>query len=459
MRVAAMLEALRVPDFRLLWAGGLVSALGSWLLTIAVPAHVLLATGSLRATGLTVAAEYVPLLMLGPVAGVVADRLDRRLLMIAADLFCAGSVASMLLGLPASRYWVLYVALIAENSGSVLHTPALLARTPAIVGTGRLLTSANSLNALSNGVVRLIGGPVGGILLAVYGIRWLICADAASYLASAGAIALTARSGGRNARRGGPTVASVGRDLIDGIRTLRDQPVARVLLPVTTLFLAANASLSAVLIAFGVERLGGSEQTGFLLLCLGAGYLLGAPLIRVLLDRVRPRLLVTWSLAGTGAAYFLLFTSSSPGPALPAAAAVGLFGSMSLVVCQTTVQRVIPNAALGRVTAFFLTAEAAATLAGAIYGPFLAQLAQFTGVATVACVSTLSAAALAYVLIPSHVNPRESASPPDSVTVRLGGHAPPARGRPDGPGGRAQRGPWPGGRHPHTPRRQQRGLR
>lgn len=72
-----MFQALRVRDSRLLWAGDLVSDLGSWLLVLAVPAHVFLVTGSLRATGLTLAAEYLPILLLGPVAGVIADRCDR----------------------------------------------------------------------------------------------------------------------------------------------------------------------------------------------------------------------------------------------------------------------------------------------------------------------------------------------------------------------------------------------
>jgi hypothetical protein len=83
--------------------------------------------------------------------------------------------------------------------------------------------------------------------------------------------------------------------------------------------------------------------------------------------------LLTASLAGTAAAYFLLFTSSSLATALPAAAAVGMFGSMSGVIPQTAVQRVIPNAVLGRVSAVFLTGEAAATLVGALAGPFVAR--------------------------------------------------------------------------------------
>src|SRR5215471_12000640 len=393
-----MLQALRIPDFRLLWASSLVSSFGSWLLVLAIPAHVLMATGSLRDTGLTLAAQYLPLLLLGPVAGVFADRWDRRRLMIATNLFCAGAVAVMLLGTSPGRYWVLYAALIAENSGTVLYAPALQARTPAIVGTGPLLSSANSLTSASGGIVRLIGGPLGGVLLTVCGINWLICADALSYLLSAAAMFMTSRSGGHADRK--TAISGVARDLIEGTRVLRYQPTARALLPVTVIFLAANASLSAVLIPLGIWRLGGSEHTGFLFSCLGAGFLLGAPAIRVLLDRTQPRNLLTATLTATAGAYLLLFTSSSLATALPAAVAVGMFGSMSLLIPQTAIQRVIPNAILGRVSAVFLTGEAAATLIGALTGPFLAQAAQLTAAAAAASLVTLSAAALARLNVP-----------------------------------------------------------
>ncbi len=394
-----MFQALRIPDFRLLWGGGLISSLGSWLLVLAVPAHVLAATGSLRDTGLTLAAEYLPQLALGPVAGAVADGWDRRRLMIGANLFCAGAVAVMLLGTSPGRYWVLYAALIAENTGTVLYAPAVQARTPAIVGTGALLSSANSLTSVSSGTVRLIGGPLGGVFLAFCGIRWLICADSFSYLLAAAAMFMTSPSGGRHRDRAA-VVSAVARDLIEGARALRAQPVARALLPVTAIFLTANASLSAVLIPFGVQRLGGIEHTGLLLSCLGAGFLLGAPVIRAFLDRAEPRNLLTASLTATAGAYFLLFTSTSLATALPAAAAVGMSGSMSLVVQQTTLQRVIRDAVLGRVSAVFLTGEAAATLIGSVAGPFLAQAAHLVAVATAASLVTLSAAALALLIVP-----------------------------------------------------------
>ena len=400
-----MFQALRIRDFRLVWGGGVISALGTWLLVLAIPAHVLLVTGSLRDTGLTLAAQYLPFLVLGPVAGVASDRWDRRRLMIATSLFRAGAVAVMLLGTSPSRYWVLYAALIAESSGGVLYVPAWQARTPAIVGTGTLLSSANSLNALADGAVRLIGGPLGGILLTAFGVRWLICVDALSYLVSAAASALTSRPAGKRADRKTTahqktTIGGAFRDLAEGGRVLRGQPMARALLLVTVIFLAANASLSAMLIPLGVRRLGGSEHTGLLLSALGVGFLLAAPLLRALLDRVQPRILLTACLTATAIGQFGLFTSTSLATAVPAAVAIGTFGSMSEVIPQTALQRVIPNAVLGRISAVFLTGEAAVSLIGAVAGPFLAQTVHLAGLAIVAGLVTLGAAALTRLIVP-----------------------------------------------------------
>jgi MFS family permease len=415
-----MFQALRIRDFRLLWGGSVISALGTWLLVLAIPAHVLLVTGSLRDTGLTLAAQYLPVLILGPVAGVLTDRWDRRRLMIATSLFRAGAVVAMLLGTAPGGYWVLYGALIAESGAAVLYIPAWQARTPAMVGTGTLLSSANSLNALAGGAVRLVGGPLGAVLLTAFGVRWLIGADALSYLASAAANALTSRPAAQTSRPAAQTsrraaqtsrppaepatrrstLGGAARDLAEGARVLRGQPVARALLPVTVIFLAANAALSAMLIPLGIRRLGGSENTGFVLSALGVGFLLAAPALRALLDRVQPRTLLTATLTATAAGQFLLFTSVSLATALPAAVTVGMFGSMSEVIPQTVMQRVIPNAVLGRISAVFLTGEAAVGLIGAVAGPVLAQAAHLAGLAATASLVTLAAAALTCLSVP-----------------------------------------------------------
>ncbi|MET7418972.1 MFS transporter [Dactylosporangium sp. NPDC005555] len=391
-----MLEALRVRDFRLLWVGRSVSLLGSWLLTVAVPAHVLQLTGSLMATGLTLAAEYLPVLLLGPLAGALSDRWDRRRVMLATDVFRACAVAGMLLVDSPGTVWLVYAALAAESTGSALFRPAAQAYVPAIVGTGTTLSSANALTAGTDGIVRLIGAPLGAVLLLTFGFPTLIWIDAATYLCSALAIFLTAHR---------PVLASSRRrlreDLLDGLRVVGGARLTRWLLVVSTTFALANGSLSALLIPLGVTELGGPRQAGLVVSALGAGFLLGAPLIRLLVDRIQPRQLYAGSLLCTAAGFLVLFTANSLPVALPAAAGIGVFGSLTWAVPQTTIQRHLPNAVLGRVTAVFLSGDALATLTGAVAGPAVAQAAGLTALALAACTVAVAAAALALVTLPT----------------------------------------------------------
>jgi len=120
----------------------------------------------------------------------------------------------------------------------------------------------------------------------------------------------------------------------------------------------------------------------------------------VLIERVQPKYLVASSQAATAVGFYLLFHSTSLPMAAPAAIGIGVFGSIALVTPQTVVQRVIPNVVLGRVSAAFFTAEALATLLGAALGPAIAQAGGPSTMAVIASAATVTAAALAYVLVP-----------------------------------------------------------
>jgi predicted MFS family arabinose efflux permease len=394
------LSVLAIRDFRLLWCAELISGMGSWLLVIAVPWHVYLMSRSLLAAGAVLAAQYAPPLVLAPVAGVLADRCDRRTLMVAAEVFSAAAVALLLAS--GHAYWITYLALAAESAGTVVFRPALRARVPAIVGTGPDLASAAALNAMTSGVVGLVGGPLGGLLLTFTGITPLILADVASYLVGAVLVLLTSRSTAPRARGRLGADANAGADAGSGWAAfragwsaLRAEPAVRALLPVNTLFLAANASLTALFTPFAVIRLGGTRQAGLLLLALSAGYLIGAPLIRALLATAPPPYLLAGSLAVTAITYSLMFGSSSLAQAAPSAFVMGMAGSMTLASIQTTIQRLIPDGLLGRVSAVFVGGEAAATLLGAATGPLIAQFAGIFAAAITASAVTLASAALA----------------------------------------------------------------
>lgn len=398
----SVLEALRISDFRYLWVARLISTTGSWLLVVAVPAYVYHLTGSLLATGLTMFAEYLPPLLFGPIAGVLTDRWDRRRVMVASDVFRAVVVAGMLFTTSEKTLWVIYLALIAESTGTVMFRPASQANTPAIVGTGSALSSANALNAFTDGTVRLIGPPAGAALFSFAGFGVLIWVDVASYLVSAAAVLMTARQNrsDRESATVRQSLADLAADLTVGIKLLGGEPVARALLPLTTVFLFANATLSALLVPFGVQRLGGTEQVSLVVSALGVGFLLGAVLIRWLVDRVQPRYLLATSQFATAVGFFVLFGSTSLVVALPAAVLIGVFGSMTLVTPQTALQRVVPNAVLGRISAIFFTGEALATLVGALVGPALADATSLRTTAVLASVVAAGGALVGLALLP-----------------------------------------------------------
>jgi MFS family permease len=428
-----MFAVLRIKDFRLLWFARVISSLGSWLLLIAVPAQVYRLTGSLMAAGLTLAAEFLPVLLFSQFAGVFVDRWNRRNTMVVADIARAAAVALLLLAQTPDRVWIVYVALALESTGSLFFRPAIQAHTPVVVGTGTDLTAANSLNALTDGVMRLVGGPLGAALMLALGFNALILIDVVSYVLSALTILLMARVAA-TAGKSAASVRQVVTDMVDGLRALSRQPIARALLPITIIFLASNASLSALLIPFGIVNWGGQQQVGLVVSGLGVGFLLGAPLLKLLADRVQPKYLLSVTLATTGVGFFLLFTSHTVVAAILAAVLIGTSGSMVLIVPGIALQRVMPNEVLGRVTAVFLGGEAVGTMIGAVTGPLVAEKAGVLTITVAACSAVAVAAALCLAILPRMdlPGPAGAAPPAEAAAAAAGGH---------GKGGDVEEGP------------------
>ncbi len=359
-----MLDVLRARGFAPLLAGNLVSSLGSWLLVVAVPYHVFRLTGSIGATGLTLAAESLPALLVGPVAGVFVDRWARRDVMIAADVVAAVALLGIPLADRPDRLGWLYAALVLENLALVFFRPAARALLPAIVGTGTRLAGANSLIAVNNGIIRLAGPPLGALLLTVFGLPALVFADLASYLFAALAVALI---------RAPVIPAAVRTGVLGELRAglsfaLRHRPLAG-LLSVTFLFWTANAVFTALLVPLMTLRFGNRPDViGVQLSALGAGYLAGGPIGGRLVRDRSPESPLMIGLVGVGCCFGVLANAHSVPVAVLAVGLAGLPGSLLLVTTETTIQRATPEPLRGRVGAVFFASDAAAALAGATLG-------------------------------------------------------------------------------------------
>jgi MFS family permease len=246
---------LSQPAFRSLWLAGLVSDAGDWLLFIALPIVVYRLTGSALGTAFAFLAQLGPAIVLSPWAGRLADRHDRRRLMLIVCGLQAASLLPLLLvhgrgGLP-----IVYGVIVAQSALAALFDPAKNALLPALVGPDQLV-SANSLVALNAGAARLLGGPLGGVLLAAGDLRTIVVADAASYLIAGLLIArVPSIRPHRPAARAAPARF---------LAVLRHRPVRR------GLALAFGAAIAqgiflVLFIVFVAQRLhGGAGETGLL---------------------------------------------------------------------------------------------------------------------------------------------------------------------------------------------------
>ncbi len=143
-------------NFRQLWLGQVVSQMGDWFDTIALYTIILNLTGSGRDIGLLLVARFVPSFIFGPLSGVVADRFNRRTIMIVSDLLRALVVLGFLFVRRADQLWIIYVLTVAQLALSTFFEPAKTAAIPSIV-SDRELVSANAIASVTWSVMLTLG--------------------------------------------------------------------------------------------------------------------------------------------------------------------------------------------------------------------------------------------------------------------------------------------------------------
>ncbi|MFK4804265.1 MFS transporter [Microbacterium sp. ZW CA_36] len=180
--------AFAIPAFRRLWAAGLISDTGDWLLFIALPLVVFQLTGSALGTSIAFLLELVPAVVLAPLAARLIGRFDRRWIMVAVNIGQALALLPLLWVNEVADLPLAYAVIFVHASLSTLFEPAKNTLLPDLVDTERLV-SANALIGLNQNLGRLIGGPLGGILLAVGDLGLIVAADAITYIVSAVLIA------------------------------------------------------------------------------------------------------------------------------------------------------------------------------------------------------------------------------------------------------------------------------
>ncbi len=170
--------------FRRLWYGQVVSQLGDWFDSIALFALLLRLTGSGQAVGLLMVAQFVPAAVVGLFAGVIIDRLPRKLVMIAANLGSAVLVLLFLLVRDASQIWIIYLVAVLKMSLVSFFDPARTAITPDVVSREELI-AANAISGATWSAMLAIGAALGGLVAGTLGTDAAFIIDSASFVLAA----------------------------------------------------------------------------------------------------------------------------------------------------------------------------------------------------------------------------------------------------------------------------------
>ncbi|MFE3453335.1 MFS transporter [Nonomuraea sp. NPDC059194] len=331
----------------LLLAGFLVSSLGTWIYRLALPLMVLELTGSALGTGLVYALEYLPYLALAMFGGVLADRHNRKLILVAGDLAAAALalVLAVTVTIGTPPLWLIYVMAFLLACADPLYQPAFRAIMPSLVPVDRL-APANARLHIGEHAVNLAGPVLGGALIVAFGHRTAIYVDAVSFLLSAALIALI-RTVPAAVRASRPVLA----DLREGLRFLFRQE--RTVLTLAYFAFAGNFGVW-LLLANMVFYLTSYHhftpgQIGVVYAFQGAGAVIGGLLGSRLLPMVRPVTLISVSMMLEGLSILAMIPAR--GPLAIGLAWMGQFAAAGagIVAIMTVRHRLVPDHLLGRV--------------------------------------------------------------------------------------------------------------
>jgi predicted MFS family arabinose efflux permease len=386
----------RNRDYLLLSGGQTVSVLGSQASKVAYPLLVLAMTGSAAKAGVAGATASGAYLLFPLLAGVLADRLNRKLIMVACDLVRLAALSSIAVAAIAGRlgYGQVLVASFCEGTASVLFTLALRGSVPMLVEKSQRSQALAQTEARTYGA-QVAGPAVGGALFGLS--RTLPFAfDALTYLASLATLPFIRRPLQQPATE--PT--SLRRELADGLAWTWQRPFLRtvaILGGALNLFLAI---FTLAIIVLARDDGASSAMTGAIIGCMGVGGLAGAFIAPAVQTRFRPGLVITVILWGTAALTLALAGITSPPWMCPFCALLGFLMPMWNVAVQTYRMRITPNHLLARVTGVNLQIAWGVLPLGSLLGGVLLSTLPGTGV-MVLTATGMTAVAVAATVFPA----------------------------------------------------------
>ena len=366
--------AMRHPNYRRFWLGQIGSLVGTWMQSVALPWLVLELGGSPLQLGLVMAFLFGPSMVIAPLGGVLADRLDRRrTLIIANGIAMVQALALFTLAFTGVvEIWHVYALALVAGLVSAIEMPVRQAFVAELVPREDLV-NAIALSSTSFNLSRVIGPAIAGLTIAAFGVWSNFAINAVSYVSVLVGL-LRIDPAGLHATPRPDVFPSIRASLVEGLRYARSTP--GVLWPLVllggTAALAMNFQTLLPLFTRDALRMD-SGGYGAIYAAMGFGSLIGS-LTLAFATHQRP--LVRYIIGG-GAGFLVLafLLGFARAPALAFALVIGIgFASMLMVnTINVTIQNGVPDALRGRVMSLYVTVFAGTAPIGGLFAGAVAQ--------------------------------------------------------------------------------------
>jgi DHA3 family macrolide efflux protein-like MFS transporter len=338
-------------NFVALWLGQTISFLGDYFNWLAVPIMVERLTGSALMVGLSVMSNTLPMLLLGPVAGVFVDRWDRKWTMVVSDLLRAVLVLLSLLVRTADQVWIYYVVGFLMSCVSRFFFPAQNAVLPLIVPDKDDLLAANGLMQTVQTVGMLAGGALAGFFIGLWGEQVAFVVDSVTYVVSAVAITMMAVPHTTKGQQvAGGQLAAVWAEIRDGVVYLfGNRTMVGVLICMSVVQLGVGA-IQVVWVPFLERTFGvGAEGLGVVDSIQGAGMIVGGVAMGFLTARMSKTSMIGWGLGLIGLTLCGMGLAPAFGYVVVCSFALGVVLVPMQSALMTIMQLAVPDLMRGRV--------------------------------------------------------------------------------------------------------------
>ena len=388
-------------NFRLFFAGQLVSLVGTWMQTVAQGWLVLTLTNDPLDLGIVTACQFLPVLLFGLFGGVIADALPKRQTLIVTQIVAL--ILALTLGIlvvtDLVQVWMIYLLAIGLGFVNAVEMPVRQSFVVEMVGRPDV-ANAIALNSATFNLARVVGPAVAGLVIGLIGIAACFFLNAASFLAVLVAYLLMRDSELLPSPRIAVphSVSAIATQLREGLGYVRRTPTVRLAIVTLGVVATAGMNFSVLVPVYAKDTLGGNATTyGFLMAATGVGSLTCALMIA---GGLRPTLrLLVGGAAVLGASLVALALIKNELVALPVMLLLGWSVIAIAATTNTLIQMTVPDRLRGRVMSIYTTVFAGSSPIGGLIAGAIAAAAGVAAALAVGGAVSIGAAALAGVRV------------------------------------------------------------